>query len=198
MILQNNITMVTVIGLTVLVLVFLMISVFFVSVVFHALRGDPDAPAIPLPKESLESLLGILAINDKDIVYDLGCGDGRVIAALYSVIRRGYFIGIERNIVVYCLAYLRVKFFTKKHASATIKIVYGDIFKQDLSTATHVIVYLFPSVLGALLPKFKTELKQGVLVYSVSFAFKGIKPKKIIQLRKNKTHLAQEVYVYEF
>lgn len=161
-------------------------------------HGGPDAPFIPLPKKSLKRLVEILEINEMDVVYELGCGDGRVLHELYKVKNVGTYIGIERNLVVYCIAYIRTKFFTTYHTNSTIKIVYGDIFNQELQDATLIIMYLFPEVMDDLLPKLKSELRKGTLLYSVSFQFRGKDPKMVVPLLEGKAYLAREVYVYEF
>lgn len=186
-------------------LLFCLISVvlacfYFGSVLYIYIKtkGGPGAPYIPLAHTAINSLIKLVQVEDHHVIYDLGCGDARIIRALSRVHKRGHYKGVERNLFVYLLARLCTLFFSLRNPGRDVRIVYGDIFKQDLHNATHVITYLFPEVMNALLPKLKKELKPGTLLYSIDFMFKGKSPKEVISMSSQKWKLGQNVYVYEF
>ncbi len=188
----------------VLVIIFLAavfsVALFMFSLLFIFVRtkGGPSAPFVPLPKAALLQLVDIVHVQENDVVYDLGCGDGRVVRALSSTKKVGRYVGIERNFFVYCLAILYKKFLLDGDEKENVNFIFGDIFKHDLSSATRLTMYLFPGVLKDLEPKLEKELQKGSLVYSVDFTFPSKKPKEIISLGRAKHCLGRYVYVYEF
>ncbi len=137
-------------------------------------------------------------MDDRHVIYDLGCGDARVIRVLSRVHKKGHYKGIERNLFVYLLARLSTLFFSLRNPGRDVQIIYGDIFKQDLHDATHVITYLFPEVMNALLPKLNRELKQGTLLYSIDFMFENKKPIDTVVVYSKKWALGKNIYIYEF
>ena len=166
--------------------------------IYITTKGGPSAPYIPLTDDAIAGLVTLLQVKDHHIIYDLGCGDARVIRALSRVHKSGHYKGIERNLFVCLLARFLTLLFSLRNLDRDVQIIYGDIFKQDLRDATHIITYLFPEVMNALLPKLKKELKQGVLLYSVDFMFEGKSPKEVIAVSSLKWKLGQTIYVYEF
>jgi SAM-dependent methyltransferase len=184
----------------ILALVVLIVSLFIVSslILFIKTKGGPTAPFIPLSQEALEYVTKQLVIKEDDVVYDLGCGDGRIIFALARHHTLGRFIGIERNTFVYYLARLRQKLFLQKAEQTRVRIIRTDIRDEIISDATHVITYLLPDVLDMILPKLKQELTKGTLLYSVDFMFSNKEPKEIIPLQGSALTLAKRIVVYEF
>ena len=150
------------------------------------------APYIPLPKEVLPKIINALEIKDNSVVYDLGCGDGRVLKACYNSNPKAVCIGIEKGIVPFCLAKLRLKKFQK-----SVKIIYQDFFKRKFSDATHVFTYLFPKPMNLLWPKFQRELKSGARLVSCDFPIDQKQPIKIVDLGRPGKR-ANKLYIYEF
>ena len=99
---------------------------------------------------------------------------------------------------MYLLARLLTLIFSLRNPGRDVHIIYGDIFKQDLHDATHVITYLFPEVMNALLPKLNRELKKGTLLYSIDFMFENKKPKDTVVVYSKKWALGKNIYIYEF
>jgi precorrin-6B methylase 2 len=131
-----------------------------------------DVPYVPTPHEVVAEMLRMAKVTKNDVVYDLGCGDGRiVIAAAQKHGARG--VGIDINPVRIQEAQEnaktagvtdRVKFFTQ------------DLFETDLSEASVVTLYLLPSVNLKLRPKLLKELKTGTRIVSHSFDMGDWKP----------------------
>ena len=124
------------------------------------------------------SFLGMVRIIEgfadakrKDIVYDLGSGDGRVLEAFA---KKGIkCLGIEQNSLLNRLARRRLGKYKN------VKIVQGDILDQGLSKATVVIAYLSRFVTEDLQKKIKKECRKGTRIVLVSYKFKDWKPVKM-------------------
>ncbi len=183
-----------------LTVVVLLGSLYIISslILYIKTKGGPSAPFIPLSQEALECVTKQLVVKKNDVVYDLGCGDGRIIFALARHHTLGRFIGIERNMFVYYLACLRQKLFLRKAEQSRVRIIRADIRDENISNATYVITYLLPDVLDMILPKLKKELTKGTLLYSVDFMFSDKAPKEIIPLHGSALTLAKRIVVYEF
>lgn len=122
-------------------------------------------------------------VNKKDIVYDLGCADGTVLTVAAKEFRaKG--VGIEIDPLRFIIAKLKIKL---NGLSGQVKIVKNNFFKEDISEATIVFLYLVPKALQRLMPKFKKELKPGTRI--VSYVYKMDLP-LVAQDSKSK------VYVY--
>ena len=130
-----------------------------------------QAVFIPLPINTVKKILRTAQIKQDDILYDLGAGDGRVLitASIEYGIRA---IGIEKNKLLAWIIKMRIK---RNRLTSKSKVVNGDLFKQDLSNASIIVVYLTQKMNDILQPKLKKELKQGTTVISAAHIFKGWK-----------------------
>jgi tRNA G37 N-methylase Trm5 len=125
---------------------------------------DPDVIYVPTPQEVVEAMLQMANVTAKDVVYDLGSGDGRIpITAAQKFGATA--IGIDINPV-------RVKEATENLAKTNVgnkvKFLNQDLFETDLSPATVITLYLLPSLNLKLMPKLK-QLKPGTRIVSHSF-----------------------------
>lgn len=129
----------------------------------------PDSPWSPWWRtngEIAQAIVKLAKITKDDIIYDLGCGDGTaLITAAQLKGARG--IGIEIDPSRVLIARLRVLL---HRLNATITIKRNDLFKEDISEATVIIVYLIPKALNELQAKFKKELKPGTRIVSYVYA----------------------------
>lgn len=121
-----------------------------------------DAPFAPLDPEVVDEIMNIARVGKKDIFYDLGSGDGRVVvaAALRGAKAKG--IELDRVRVMYSRLWIRMLRLGKKA-----KIIHGDFFKANISDATVVCVYLLPRTQEKLQKKLKKDLKKGTKVVGV-------------------------------
>ena len=151
-------------------------------------------PFVPVSGRVLDQIVKTLELKDGEKVYDLGCGDGRVLFACKKSNNKVDCVGVEKAPIP--LLWVGIKnLFSKKNSK--IKILNKDFFKIDLSNADRIFVYLFPEMMGKLLPKMEKELKKGTLVISCDFIFKDKEPREAIDLgREGK--LCRKLYVYEF
>lgn len=128
----------------------------------------PDVIYVPTPQEVVEAMLKVTKVGPSDVVYDLGCGDGRiVITAVKEYGARGVGIDIDPQ---------RIKEATRNAAAQGVKLGdrlelrNADLFEADLSPASVVTLYLLPSLNLKLRPKLWKELKVGSRVVSHAFS----------------------------
>jgi len=163
----------------------------FLIVIFARLLFLKSAPFVPIPNDALEQLLAPIAPQKNSVVYDLGCGDGRVLLFLAKKYPEATYKGIEFRLFPFLLA----KFKTRNQKN--INIIRGNFFKISLSDATHIITYLFPSVMDSLLPKLEQELKNVTLLsFDFPFSKKDEYEKRDLLQRQRK--LGSRIYLYKF
>ncbi len=153
------------------------------------------APFVEIPKEILGDIVKALDVKPGSVVYDLGSGDGRVLVACYREQPDAKYVGIDKAIVPHVYAGLRLRW--RKIPARNIKLLHKNFFRQDLSDATHVYVYLFPGLLKSLLPKLQKDLKPGTRVVSCDFEFpEEFKSVQLIDLNRPKGKRGRRLYIY--
>jgi hypothetical protein len=135
-----------------------------------------DAPFVPIPTGIEEKILGNLKMDNESILYDLGCGDGKVLLSAAKRFPNTQMVGVEVAFFPYILARLKTR------AYPNIRIERGNIFKTDLGNATHVFLYLYPQVLEKLLPLLEQKCKKGTRIVSCDFEDKNRTASEIIEL----------------
>ena len=124
-----------------------------------------DVIFLPTPAEVVAAMLDLAKVTDRDVVYDLGSGDGRVpIAAAKDHGARG--VGVEFNPKLVALSRQNAE---KAGVSDRVRFVNADLFETDLSEATVVTLYLLGSLNQRLLPKLRHDLKPGSRIVSHAF-----------------------------
>jgi SAM-dependent methyltransferase len=125
----------------------------------------PDVFFVPTPPAVVTAMLDLARVTDKDVVYDLGCGDGRIpIAAAQKYGARGVGIDIDPKRIEEANENAKAAGVTDK-----VSFVNADLFESDISKATVVTLYLLPSLNEKLMPKLRADLKPGTRVVSHSF-----------------------------
>jgi precorrin-6B methylase 2 len=134
-----------------------------------------DVPYVPTQPETVKAMLEMANVGKDDIVYDLGCGDGRIVIAAVKDFGAKKAIGVD-------IDPQRIKEANENAKQAgvadKVKFIQGDLFKQNYSEATVVTLYLLPSVNLRLRPKLLDELKPGTRVVSHDFDMGEWKPEK--------------------
>ena len=126
---------------------------------------QPDVIFVPTPPEVVEAMLKLANVSAKDVVYDLGCGDG-IIVATAAQKHGARAVGIDIDPQRVKEATDRI---TKAGVTDKVKILNQDLFESDISPATVVTLYLLPSLNQKLIPKLNKELKPGTRIVSQSF-----------------------------
>ena len=122
----------------------------------------PDVPYDPTPAKVVTQMLQLAQVRKSDVVYDLGCGDGRiVIAAAKDKGARGVCVDIDPE---------RIREARANAAAAGvadgIRFLEQDLFATDIGEATVVVLFLWPDVNLKLRPKLWQELRRGTRVLS--------------------------------
>ena len=125
----------------------------------------PTVPYVPTPDEVVDKMLTMAKVGKNDVVYDLGCGDGRiVITAARKYGARG--VGIDLNPERIKEANENLQ---KAKVGDRVKFMVGDLFESNFSEASVVTLYLLPQVNAALRPQLWRQLKVGTRVVSHAF-----------------------------
>ncbi len=156
---------------------------------FAGLQSPPadveiHAPYVETPHEVVEEMLKLAQVGRDDVVYDLGCGDGRiVIAAARKYGARG--VGVDLSAERVRVA----KESAARHGVAgRVEFREADIFDTDISKATVVMLYLLPDVNLKLRPKLLAELKPAARVVSHSFHMGDWKPDREVDVHGTKLY----------
>jgi len=142
-----------------------------------------------LREATIHEILKSMRLKEGVVLYDLGCGDGRVLIEAAKLQPKGRYIGVERAFVPYMLA----KYRTKNYKSITIQR--KNVLAHSFEDADIVFVYLMPALLTKLLPKFKQSIKNHKTVISVQFQIPGQSHQKR-QLLTHRSQFAKDWYVY--
>jgi len=128
------------------------------------------APWFPTSMGTVSKMLKLAEVGPDDIVYDLGCGDGRTIIAAarrYGVKAVG--IEIDPLRYIWCQMVITILGLRKQ-----VRLLYGNFFNHNLSEATVVTCYLLQETNDKLEEKLKSELRTGTRVVSNTFTFLGL------------------------
>jgi ribosomal protein L11 methylase PrmA len=134
----------------------------------------PDVIFVPTPNDVVNKMLEMAGVTAKDVVYDLGCGDGRiVITAAQRYGARGVGIDIDPERIREANDNLK-----RAKVAGKVKFIQGDLFTADISEATVVTLYLLTELNLKLRPKLMTDLQPGTRVVSHAFAMGDWKPER--------------------
>jgi precorrin-6B methylase 2 len=125
----------------------------------------PDVIYVPTNEEVVRGMLKLAGVTKDDIVYDLGCGDGRIpVIAARDFGARGVGIDIDPQRVAEANANVK-----QAGVGDRVHIRQNDLFTADIKEATVVTLYLLQSLNMKLRPKLMAELKPGTRVVSHAF-----------------------------
>lgn len=137
-------------------------------------QRTPDVIFVPTSYDTVIAMLKLAEVTSKDIVYDLGCGDGRfVVTAVQQFGARGVGIDIDPQRIAEARE-------LAKHTKSEDKVrfIQGDLFEADISEATVVTLYLLTRLNIKLRPKLQKELRPGTRIVSHAFDMGDWKPEK--------------------
>jgi tRNA G37 N-methylase Trm5 len=150
-----------------------------------------DVPFVPTPHDVVEKMLELATVTKDDLVYDLGCGDGRiVVAAAKKYGCRAVGFDIDPRRIKESLENV-----DKNKVGHLVKIEERNIFKVDASQANVVTMYLLPDVNRKLIPQLR-KLKPGSRIVSHSFAMKGIEPDKVVRVKSKEDEWQHTIYLW--
>jgi ribosomal protein L11 methylase PrmA len=137
-------------------------------------RHPPDVPFVPTTPEAVQAMLKLADVHKTDEVYDLGCGDGRiVIAAARDFGARAVGIDIDPQRIAEAKENAK-----KAGVEKLVRFEDNDLFEADIHEATVVTLFLLSSVNLKLRPKLLNDLKPGTRIVSNTFDMGDWKPEK--------------------
>ena len=152
---------------------------------------EPDILYVPTPQDVVDKMLELAEVKKDDLVYDLGCGDGRIVvtaAKRYGCKAVGYDIDPQR--VKESLENVE-----KENVGHLVRIEERDIFTLDLSKASVITLYLLPSLNVKLIPQLE-KLKPGSRIVSHDFRMRGVKPDKVVKLTSGDDYEEHKVFLW--
>jgi predicted RNA methylase len=139
-------------------------------------RHEPDVPFVPTTDEAVQAMLKLAGVKKTDIVYDLGCGDGRiVIAAAKTYGAHG--VGVDINPVRIGEAKENAK---KAGVENLVRFEENDLFQADIHEASVVTLFLLSHINLKLRPKLLQDLRPGTRIVSNTFDMGDWKAEKEI------------------
>jgi len=152
---------------------------------------EPDVIYVPTPQNVVDRMLELAQVTKDDLLYDLGCGDGRIVvtaANRYGCKAVGYDIDPER--VKESLQNVQ-----KNNVGHLVTIEQKDIFTLDLSEANVITLYLLPSLNVKLFPQLE-KLQPGSRIVSHEFNMRGVEPDKVIKLYSSYDQEEHKIYLW--
>ncbi|MCF7890628.1 class I SAM-dependent methyltransferase [Candidatus Bipolaricaulota bacterium] len=147
-----------------------------------------DALWQPTDHKTISRVLETLDVSSGDLVYDLGCGDGRWLTRVVKD-RGATAIGVEIDPFRVIVSWIRV---ILSGSFSRAKVIWGNMYEVDLTGADVVILFLSEEANAKLAPKFDRELARGARVASFYHKLPGWEP---VSTETNEDGL--EIYVYQ-
>ena len=142
---------------------------------FRAFGQQSLAPYVPTPQDVVERMLALAEVKQSDVVYDLGCGDGRlVITAAKKFGARGVGVDIDPERIAESNANAK-----KDGVDGRVEFKLQDAVTVDVSSATVVTLYLLSSSNMKLRPILTKQLKPGSRIVSHQFSMGDWQPEKV-------------------
>jgi SAM-dependent methyltransferase len=170
----------------------------FTIIDFNSLLGihedgekKPDVVYVPTPNDVVAKMLEMANVQKDDLLYDLGCGDGRIVvtaAQRFGCKAVGYDIDPKRikeshgNVA-------------KNNIGHLVTIEKKDIFTLDLSKANVITLYLLPSLNVRLIPQLE-KLGPGSRIVSHDFSMRGVKPDEIVSLFSDEDKNQHKIFLW--
>jgi SAM-dependent methyltransferase len=152
---------------------------------------EPDVIYVPTPVEVVDKMFELADIRPGEVVYDLGCGDGRIpVMASKKFGVKSW--GFDINPVRVRESLENVK---KNRVENLVTIKQQDIFELDLSKADVITLYLLPRLNVKLIPQLD-KLKPGCRIVSHDFNMEGVRPKREISFRPTSGDSTRDHRIY--
>jgi len=171
------------------------VSLFLALACLPAIAQDPRfsnklAPYVRTPDRIMDRMLELANIKPGDTVYDLGCGDGRIVIAA-ALRYKAKAVGVE---ISPRLASQATAAIDKAGLQGRARIIQGDLLEADLTGADVVTIYLGTQLNAELRPRLEKYLHAGARVVSHDYAVPGWKAARVERTEGKQGHV---IYVYE-
>jgi protein-L-isoaspartate O-methyltransferase len=151
-------------------------AVLSVAICALAQEKEPEklAPYYPTPPSVVEKMLQLGGVKPGEKVFDLGSGDGRIVIMAAAKFKADA-TGIELDPDLHRQSMETIR---KEKLDNTARIILGDLYKQDYSSANVLTIYLLPASNDKIRPMLEKQLKKGTRIVSHDFEFADWKPMK--------------------
>jgi precorrin-6B methylase 2/LEA14-like dessication related protein len=150
-----------------------------------------DVIYVPTPQDVVDKMLELAQVRKDDLVYDLGCGDGRIVvtaAKRYGCRAVGFDLDPRR--VEESLQNVQ-----KNNVGHLVKIEQKDIFTLDLSQADVITLFLLSRLNVKLIPQLE-KLRPGSRIVSHNFGMEGVRPDKVVTMPSSEDHFEHKIYLW--
>jgi len=141
------------------------------------MQRTPDIHFVPTPMPVVDGMLRLAGVGPKDVVYDLGSGDGRIVIAAAKRGARGVGIELDPSLVAESTRAAKTA-----GVASRVQFIEGDIFRTDVSAASVVTLYLLSEINERLRPKLLRELKPGARIVSHRFRMGDWEPDRSLKV----------------
>ena len=151
----------------------------------------PDVSYTPTTDEAIDEMLTLARVTSSDLLYDLGCGDGRIVVTAARKCRcRAVGFDIDPHRVAESKDNVR-----KNGLANLVRIEERDMFDVDLSVADVVMLYLLPILNVRLIPQF-AKMKPGARIVSQDFDMAGVIPDRVVQIYVSGRQIYKSFYLW--
>jgi precorrin-6B methylase 2 len=157
-------------------------------------RRAPDVPYVPTTEAAVKAMLELAGVSKSDVVYDLGCGDGRIVVAAAKVYGARA-VGIDINPQRIKEANENAK---KAGVENLVRFEENDLFEAKISDATVVTMFLLSNINLKLKPKLLKDLKPGTRLVSNTFDMGDWKAEKEVEVEgdDDETFLSRRLFLW--
>lgn len=150
-----------------------------------------DVPWIPTPRDIVELVINIISVGPGDVVYDLGCGDGRIVIEAAKLKAKGICIELNSELI-------RMARDQSLRLGLENRIIFinDDMANVVLSNATVVYMYLTTKAIEKIKNKLISELRPGTIVVSLDYEVQGLEPLSIVEVDIGGKH--HKIFIYLF
>ena len=139
------------------------------------------APFVPSPPNVVTAMLQLADLKKDETLYDLGCGDGRIILEAAQKFRAKA-VGVELDEGRYKECVRKIK---EANLEGIVEVIHGDLLEVNLKRADVVTLYLLTSANERVKPNLERDLRNGARVVSHDFAITGWTPRKVTEIKEN-------------
>jgi hypothetical protein len=154
-------------------------------------QREPDVRYEPTTDEATDEMLALARVTSSDLLYDLGCGDGRIVVTAAAKCRcRAVGFDIDPQRVAESQENVRRNGFAN-----LVRIEERDMFAVDLSEVDVVTLYLLPNLNIRLIPQI-AKMKPGARIVSQDFAMPGVIPDRVVQVYLSERQIYKSFYLW--
>lgn len=144
------------------------------------IKKRPDARFDPTPPHVVEEMLWQGGVTERDVVYDLGCGDGRVVIAAARLGARGVGVDMNPRRLEACRENAG-----RARVTDRVRFIEADLFEVDVRKATVVMLYLLPELNVRLRPSLLWQLAPGSRIVSHSHDMGEWQPDRVAKVGRS-------------